>query len=94
MVYHISFQFNTTCSLARKKNRKYIRGSKKFCQRGSKFEKFFFLFTVDGGGGGRVEYINTAINGPASARQRIAIEMAFRWRADAGTTLNDDLVAL
>ena len=35
----------------------------------------------------------TAINGPPSDRQRNAIEMAFRWRADDGQTLNADLVA-
>ena len=46
-----------------------MRGSRKFCQRGSKF-------------------------GPSSARQRNAIEMAFRWRADDGPTLNASLVAL
>ena len=30
----------------------------------------------------------------SSARQRNAIEMAFRWRADDGPTLNAGLVAL
>ena len=62
-------------------------GSRKFCQRGSTFDK---LFLVHEGIGDP----NTAINGPSSARQRNAIEMAFRWRADDGPTLNDVLVAL
>ena len=31
---------------------------------------------------------------PSSARQQNAIEMAFRWRADDGPTLNASLVAL
>ena len=59
-----------------------------FCQRGSKFDIFF---SVDGGG---IEDAYTAINGPSSARQRNAIEMVFRWRADDGSTLNAGLVAL
>ena len=61
-----------------------IRGSRKFCQRGSNFDKFFFLLLVDEGR----EYPNTTISGPSLARQRNAIEMAFRWRADDGPTLN------
>ena len=40
------------------------------------------------------EDTNTAINGPSSARQRNAIKMAFRWRADNGPTVNAGLVAL
>ena len=32
--------------------------------------------------------------GPASARQRNAISIAFRWRANDGPTLNAGLVAL
>ena len=51
---------------------------------------FFLIFLIDGG----IEDPNTAINGPPSARHRNAIEMAFRWRADAGPTLNAGLVAL
>ena len=65
-----------------------MHGSRKFFQRGSKFVNFFFL--VDK----RIEDTNTAINGPSSARQRNTIEMAFRWRADHGPTLNAGLVAL
>ena len=63
-----------------------MRGSRKFCIRGSKFEKVFFL--VDSG----IEDPNTAINGSSSARQRNAIGMAFCWRADGGPTLNAGLV--
>ena len=37
---------------------------------------------------------NTTISGPSSARQRSAIYMAFRWRADDGPTLKAVLVAL
>ena len=37
---------------------------------------------------------NTTISGPSSARQRSAIYMAFRWRADDGPTLKAGLVAL
>ena len=33
---------------------------------------------------------NTSISGPSSARQRNAIEMAVRWCADDGPTLNAD----
>ena len=49
-----------------------MRGSRKFCQRGSKFDNIFLLFLfflVDEG----IEDPNTAINGPSSARQRNAI---------------------
>ena len=34
------------------------------------------------------------ISGPSTAHQRNAIEMALRWRADDGPTLNAGLVAL
>ena len=37
---------------------------------------------------------NATKRGPSSARQRNAIEMAFRWRADNGPPLNARLVAL
>ena len=69
-----------------------MRGSRKFCQRGSKFENVFFsiLFYVDEG----IEDPNTTISGPSLARQRNAIEMSFRWRADDGPTLNAGFVAL
>ena len=35
---------------------------------------------------------NITQNGPSSARQRNAIEMAFRWRTDDGSTLTAGLV--
>ena len=75
-----------------------MRGSRKFCPRGSKFDNFFL---VDDG----IEDPNTAINGPSSARQRNAISaiigppakphwngvsLAGRW----WPTLNAGLVAL
>ena len=63
-----------------------MRGSRKFCQRRSKFDKVFFF---DEG----IEDQNTAINGPSSAHQQNAIEMAFCWRANDGPTLNAGLVA-
>ena len=67
-----------------------MRGSRKFCQRGSKNDYvLFFVFLIDGG----IEDPNTTINGPSSARQQNAIYMAFRWRADGGPTLNAGLVA-
>ena len=40
--------------------------------------------------GERIE--NTTKSGPSSARQRNAIEMAYRWRADDGPTLIAGLV--
>ena len=43
------------------------------------------FFLVDEGGG---EDPSTTISGPSSARQRNAIYMAFRWRADDNPTLN------
>ena len=45
----------------------HMRGSRKICQRGSKFDNVSFL--VDK----RILDINTAINGPSSACQRNAI---------------------
>ena len=65
-----------------------MRGSRKFCQNGSKFDIVFFL--VDEA----IEDPNTAINGPSSARQQNTISMAFRWQADDGPTLNVGLVAM
>ena len=41
-----------------------------------------------------IEGPNTAINVPSLARQRNAIQMAFRWKADGGPILNAGLVAL
>ena len=45
---------------------------------------FFSFFLVDEG----IDDQNTTINGPSSTRQRNAILMAFRWRADDCQTLN------
>ena len=42
----------------------------------------------------RREDPNTTQSGPPSARQRNAIEMAFRWRADPGPKFNVGLVVL
>ena len=53
-------------------------------------ESFFPFFLVEGG----IEDPNTALIGPSSVRQPNAIEMAFRWRADDGPTLNAGMVAL
>ena len=63
-----------------------MRGSRKFCQRGPKFDNVFFFvfFLVDG----EKEDPNTTLIGPSLARQRNAIEMAVRWRADDGQELN------
>ena len=52
--------------------------------------QLWHFFLVDEGR----EDPNTTISGPWSARQRNAILMAFRWRADDGPTLNSGLVAL
>ena len=48
------------------------------------FSFFFFFFFFDEGR----KYSNTTISGPLMARQRNTIQMAFRWRADGGPTLN------
>ena len=50
----------------------------------------FYVFLVDKGR----EDPNTNISGPSSARQRNAISMAYRWRADNGPPLYADLAAL
>ena len=66
-----------------------MRGSRKFCQRGTKLTFFLFCFLlVDEGR----EDPSTTISGPSSAHQQNAI-MAFPWRADDGPTLNAGLVA-
>ena len=52
----------------------FMRGSRKFCQRGSKIDKIFILFyLVDEG----IEVPNITINGPSSTRQRNAIKWRF-----------------
>ena len=59
-----------------------MRGSRKFYQRGSNFDK------VDEGR----EDPSPTISGPSSARQRNAI-WAFHWHADECPTLNADFAA-
>ena len=51
-----------------------MRGSGKFCRRGSNFD----IILVDEGR----EDSNATISGQSPARQRNAIQLAFRWRAD------------
>ena len=68
-----------------------MRGSRKFCQGvGGGYDSEFFFSLVDEGKWDQ----NTTNIGPSSARKRNATEMAFRWRADDGLTLNAALVAL
>ena len=62
--------------------------TKKFCQRGVQ------LWQRWSGEGGYKYHYKQAISWPSSTRQRNAIKIAFRWRADDGPTLNADLVAL
>ena len=52
---------------------------------------FFVLFCLFNEG---IEDPNANINGTSSARQRHAILMAFRWRADDCLKLNAGFVAL
>ena len=66
-----------------------MRGSRKFCQRGSNFDGFFSVLVDEG----REDPITT-ISGPSSACQRNAILMAFHWHADGGPLLNSGSVAL
>ena len=63
-----------------------------FARAGPTLAPFFFFFSclVDE----VVEDPNTTINGPSSAHQRNAIQVAFRWRADDCPTLNAGFVAL
>ena len=69
-----------------------MRGSRKFCQRGSNIDNGFccFFFLVDEGR----DDPNIIISGPSSASQRNAILVAFRCRADDDPKLNTDLVTL
>ena len=64
-----------------------MRGSRKFCQRGSNTDFFMLLM-------GWKEDRNATKSGQSSARQRNATEMAFCWRTDIGPPLNGGLVAL
>ena len=71
---------------------RFMRGSRKFCQRGLNLIKknfhFFSIFLIDEG----IEDPNTTLNELSSVFQRNAVKMAFRWRADDGLTLNAGLV--
>ena len=67
-----------------------LRGSRKFCQRGSNTDVFFLYYLVEGIERGS----NCTHSWPSSACQRNDIEMVFRWRADSGPPLNTGLVAL
>ena len=68
-----------------------MRGFRNSCHRASNFDNVFsFFFLVDERGDNQ----NTTKSGPSSARQRNAIQMVFRWRADDGPTLNSGMVAL
>ena len=72
-----------------------MRGSRKFSQRVSNFDNVFlffffcFFFLMKGG---RIQ-IDITISGSSYARQRNAIKMVFRWRANDGPTLNAGLKA-
>ena len=68
-----------------------MRGSRKFCRRGSKFDNIFFLFFAVGEG---IEDPDTAIYWPSSARQQTPFKRCFAGWADDGPTLNAGLVAL
>ena len=69
----------------------FMRGSRKVCQRGSNFDRFFYFdFLVDKGR----EDPNTTISGPLSAHQRNTIKIAIHWRANDGLTLNAGLADL
>ena len=65
-----------------------MRGSRKFCQRGSNPDNFFLMKRE------RIRNSTKCKRGLSMARQRNTILMVFRWRADDGPTLNAGLVAL
>ena len=68
-----------------------MRGSRKFCQRGSNstLTRFFKFYLVDEG----KEDPNTTKGVPSSALQGNAISIVFPRQADNGQTLNAGLVA-
>ena len=68
-----------------------MRGSRNSIQRDQTFTTFFFSFFVFVFF--RCGEPKIAKSGPSLARQRNAISMAFRWRANVGPTLNAGLVA-
>ena len=67
----------------------YMRGSRKFCQRGSNFDNDFYVFHFSLTRGGRIQIPLLADN-RSTAHQRNAI----RWQANDCQTLNAGLVAL
>ena len=71
---------------------KFMHGSRKFCQRGSNFEKvsFLFYFFLEGREDpNKYHYKRAIIDSPAKRHLN-----AFCWQADDGPTLNAGLVAL
>ena len=58
-----------------------------FVRRGPTLTFYFCFLYFDEG----TKDSNTTISGPLTARQRNAIQMAFRWRADGGPILNAGL---
>ena len=69
--------------------------SETFVRGGPTLTTFFYFFFISFiSFNERRNYLNASKSGPSSARQRNAIQMVFRWRADDGPTLNSGLVAL
>ena len=76
------------CGFEGEGNCKFMRGSRKFCQSRVQCFSFVCVFTVDE----RIQILRQADHhrtarlafnvGPSSARQRNAILLAFRWRAN------------
>ena len=65
-----------------------MRGSRKFVRGGPTSITFFSLFFQFAFFQFEQGDPNTTISGASSVRQQNAIEMAFRWRANGGQTLN------
>ena len=91
MVYaHSWAQLNSLYGPLREKTAGSCEDLENFVRGGPTLTTFFFLrFLVNE----RWVDQNTTLSGPSSARQRNAILMAFRWRADDGPTLNSGSVA-
>ena len=64
----------------------HMRGSRKFCQRGSKFDNIFFLSWW----GDRDP--NVTINGPSSACQQNGVSLAGRWWPNIGCWLGSFVI--
>ena len=88
-MFNLNFNKNENYHPTTLKMETDMHRSRKFCQRGSIFDNVCLFFLVDG----RIENPQNAINGPSSAHQQNAIEMAFCWRADGGPTLNTGILA-